>query len=126
LKTVIVDLGFKLEESESDEIFGRRIFTIYKRDNVASLPVFIDLPSTLKVVRKIIELEAHMPAGRVSRRKWWRRRFNELRNEFKESLLDHIGDPKWGELSFIEGDTVDEFTKKLEKVINELEVKGSS
>lgn len=121
LKSIIEGMGFKLEESRSDEIFGRRIFTIYKRGSDSSLPVFIDLPSTLKVIRKIIELEAHMPAGRVSRRKWWRRRFQQLRNEFKSSVIDHVGDPKWGRLLFVEGDTVDDFSEKLKKIINEFD-----
>ncbi|KIN71284.1 STING domain-containing protein [Sulfitobacter guttiformis] len=120
LKVVISRLGFGLDNVRTDDVFGRDVFTIQKQE-APPLPLFVDLPSTMKVIRRILELEAHMPAGRVARQKWWRSRFKELRAEFRASLIDFFGDEDWGNLVFIEGDNTEQFAKDLRKVIAELE-----
>ncbi|QUJ76824.1 hypothetical protein KDD17_01815 [Sulfitobacter albidus] len=120
LKVVINRMGFSLENVRTDEVFGKDVFTIQKKDDPA-LPLYVDLPSTMKVIRRILELEAHMPAGRVARQKWWRGRFKELRGEFKASLVDFFGDEKWGNLVFIDGDNTEQFAKDLQATITALE-----
>lgn len=120
LKVVISRLGFGLENVSTDDVFGRNVFTIQKQE-APPLPLFVDLPSTMKVIRRILELEAHMPAGRVARQRWWRVRFKELREEFRASLVDFFGDEGWGNLVFIEGDNTEQFAKDLQKVIADLE-----
>lgn len=120
LKVVISRLGFGLENLRTDDVFGRDVFTIQKSE-APPLPLYVDLPSTMKVMRRILELEAHTPAGRIARQRWWRSRFRELRDEFKESLIDFFGDEGWGNLVFIEGDNTEKFAAELRAIIAELE-----
>lgn len=85
IRTTLENLGFDWKLEKSDDSFGRNAFFVQRRDN-PPLPLFIDVPTTLKTLRKILELEADMPAGKVVAHRWWRNRFDALCREFQIAL----------------------------------------
>lgn len=117
-RAVLQRHGFQLVQETTDDDFGRNIFLIQKLEN-PPLPVFVDMPTTLSNLKKIIELEDNSPAGEVTARRWHKQRFLELRNQFREELEGYVAESDWGNIRFIEGDTLAEFEGALEDVIND-------
>lgn len=117
-KDVIADLGFELKQEEVDVDFGRTILTVNAPDN-PSLPIRVDMPTTMKMLRIILELESEMPAGKGVEYQWWKDRFLELRNEFQKTIEQYLPEDDWGNIKFVKGDTKKEFESQIRAVMKD-------
>lgn len=125
IKQILTRKGFKTGIESSDVSFGRQAFFVQRKDD-PPLPLYIDAPTTLKTLRKILELEADMPVGKVVEHKWWQMRFLELRNEFRKAIEQLIPPGSWGNVVFIESEDKDAFMKKIEEEVLKLEAEIKS
>lgn len=115
---VIALHDFHLKEQTTDKDFGRNILHIYRKDG-SPFPIFLDMPTTLTNLKKIIELEDNSPAGSITDRKWRKQRFFELRKQFQDELTKYVEESDWGNIRFIEGTTLKAFEEQLNDVIQE-------
>jgi hypothetical protein len=120
---IAVNKGFEFVQETTDADFGRNIFAVQKAE-VGRMPIFIDMPTTLTNLKKIIELEEHSPVGRISQRGSIKRRFYHLRDQFEEELRQYVTEHDWGNVRFIEGRSLKAFNAELEKIFSELEDAG--
>lgn len=120
IKRILAMKGFETKVKSSDASFGRQAFFVQRKDN-PPLPLYIDAPTTLKTLRKILELEADMPVGKVIEHKWWQRRFMELRNEFRVAIEQLMPSNSWANIVFIESENMEEFSRKIEDEAIKLE-----
>lgn len=111
--------GFSLETERTDVQFGRDIFVIYSKSG-EKLPIFIDLPTTMTGLRKIIQFETGVTRGDLSDHRWAASRFYVLRNQFRSELEKYVRENDWGNLTFIEGQTMDQFEVELDQFLDNL------
>jgi hypothetical protein len=111
--------GFSLKTERTDVQFGRDIFVIYSRDG-EKLPIFVDLPTTMTGLRKIIQFETGVTRGDLSDHRWAATRFYVLRDQFRNELEKYVKENDWGNLTFIEGQTMDRFEKELDEFLDNL------
>lgn len=117
-KNIIALHEFRLQEQTTDKDFGRNILHIYRKDG-SPFPLFLDMPTTLTNLKKIIELEDNSPAGSITDRKWHKKRFFELRKQFQDELTSYVEESDWGNIRFIEGTTLQAFEQQLNDVMRE-------
>lgn len=117
-KDVIGELGFELQQEEVDTDFGRSILTVHKAGN-PSLPIRVDMPTTMKMLKIILELESDMPVGRGVEYQWWKDRFIELRDEFQRTIEQYLPEDDWGNIVFVKGDTKKEFEAQLRQIMQD-------
>ncbi len=117
-KDVIGELGFELQQEEVDTDFGRSILTVHKAGN-PSLPIRVDMPTTMKMLKIILELESDMPVGRGVEYQWWKDRFIELRDEFQRTIEQYLPEDDWGNIVFVKGDTKKEFEAHLRQIMQD-------
>ena len=120
VKEILSMKGFETNVKSSDVSFGRQAFFVQRKNN-PPLPLYIDAPTTLKTLRKILELEADMPVGKVIEHKWWQRRFIELRSEFRAAIEQLIPSDSWDTIVFIESENKEDFSRKIEEEVLKLE-----
>jgi len=125
IKRILSMKGFETNVETSDTSFGRQAFFV-QRKNDPPLPLYIDAPTTLKTLRKILELEADMPVGKVVEHKWWQRRFLELRSEFQAVIEQLLPSGSWGNIVFIESEDKEKFTRRIEEEVLKLEAEMSA
>jgi hypothetical protein len=125
LKKVIKDLGFEMTIQQTDQDFGRHAYLVFKKDH-PPLPLYVDIPTTMRVLTRILELEAHMPVGKLVERKWWRKRFSELAHDFANVIRNYMPEDDWGNVVFIESSNKEDFIQKLKREILDLEKKIAS
>ena len=111
--------GFKFVQETTDADFGRNIFTIQRTDK-SVVPVFIDMPTTLTNLKKIIELEEHSPVGTVANRRSIQEKFYFLRDQFEEELRTYVTEHDWGNVRFVEGRSLKQFEAEVEQILNEI------
>ncbi|WP_131618226.1 STING domain-containing protein [Roseivivax marinus] len=116
IKHSLRKLGVTPDIERTDEKFGRYALFVQRKNN-PPLPIFIDVPTTLKTLRKILELEADMPAGRVVEHRWWRQRFLHLRREFERAIEQLLPQNSWGNVAFIRSEERDHFEDELRRHI---------
>lgn len=110
-------LGFSFVQETTDRDFGRNIFSIQKLDS-SPLPVFIDMPTTLTTLKTIIELEEDSPVGVIAERSSVKRRFFSLRSQFQQELAKYVREGDWGNITFVEGETLEKFEKEITGIIS--------
>lgn len=111
--------GFSLGTERTDVQFGRDIFVIYSKSG-EKLPIFVDLPTTMTGLRKIIQFETGVTRGDLSDHRWAASRFYVLRNQFRSELEKYVRENDWGNLTFIEGRTMDQFEVELDHFLDNL------
>ena len=120
IKTQISRLGFNLSTIETDAAFGRNTYII-DRHSSASLPIFVDVPTTTRTLQEILELEADMSVGRGRNERWFRLRFEQLRDEFSEALKAYYPEDALPSLRFITPMSHDDFNQAVTGIVKELE-----
>lgn len=120
IEIMIQGMGFNLQVVESDNKFRRQAFYVQKLEGKA-LPLYIDVPTTLKTLRKILELEADMPVGKVVGFEWWEARFLQLRKDFQKVIEERMKQGSWGNLVFIDAADKAEFKRRIEEEISNME-----
>lgn len=118
-KRSLAKYNFQLETEVSDKEFGRQVMYVYRTDGYR-VPIFLDMPTTLTNLKRIIEFEDNSPAGTTSERKWKKQRFRELRTQFRDELSTYVIERDWGNIRFIEGSDLSDFEKELDSVMAEL------
>lgn len=111
--------GFKFVQETTDVDFGRHVFTIQKNDK-SPIPIFIDMPTTLTNLKKIIELEEHSPVGTTSSRKRIKERFYFLRDAFEEELRTYVREHDWGNVRIVEGRSLRGFEQEIGEIMEEI------
>lgn len=120
IKARLRALGFETVKEMTDENFVRNALFVQRKDN-PPIPLFIDIPTTLKTLRKILELEADMPAGKIVEHRWWRTRFAQLCREFEKSIGQVLPTNSWGNIVFIDSQNTAKFEAQLMAEIEKLE-----
>ena len=113
-------LGFETTTESTDSSFDRHSIIVQRPGN-PPVPLFVDVPTTLKTLRTILELEADMPAGKVMEYKWWRLRFQQLCDEFESVLKQKFPANSWRNMVFLESENLEELEKNLIHQIETLE-----
>lgn len=111
--------GFRFVQETTDADFGRNVFTIQKNDK-SPIPIFIDMPTTLTNLKKIIELEEHSPVGTISSRKRIKERFYFLRDAFEEELRTYVREHDWGNVRIVEGRSLRGFEQEIGEIMQEI------
>lgn len=111
--------GFRFVQETTDADFGRNVFTIQKNDK-SPIPIFIDMPTTLTNLKKIIELEEHSPVGTTSSRKRIKERFYFLRDAFEEELRTYVREHDWGNVRIVEGRSLRGFEQEIGEIMEEI------
>jgi hypothetical protein len=111
--------GFKFEQVTTDADFGRNVFTIQQNDK-APIPMFIDMPTTLTNLKKLIELEEHSPVGTTSSRTRVKERFYFLRDAFEEELRTYVREHDWGNVRIVEGRSLRGFEQEIGEIMKEI------
>lgn len=111
--------GFRFVQETTDADFGRNVFTIQKNDK-SPIPIFIDMPTTLTNLKKIIELEEHSPVGTTSSRKRIKERFYFLRDAFEEELRTYVREHDWGNVRIVEGRSLRGFEQEIRDIMEEI------
>lgn len=114
--------GFRLSQETTNADFGRNILTVLRNDDTP-VPIFLDMPTTLTSLKKIIELEEHSPVGTVSSRERIKTRFYSLRDDFVKELKGYIRENDWGNVQFVEGRSLKQFEQEMIGIIAELDEK---
>ena len=81
------------------------------------IPIFIDMPTTLTNLKKIIELESHSPIGKVQDTRNVKDRFYILRDQFRSELENYVNEHDWGNVRFIEGKSVRKFEEEISSIM---------
>lgn len=115
-KRALAKYDFKLQTQVSDKDFGRQIMYIYRADG-SLVPIFLDMPTTLTNLKRIIEFEDDSPVGTASEREWKKKRFFELRDQFKSELSTYVKERDWGNIRYIEGADLKDFENELDTVM---------
>ena len=121
IRSRLKKLGFVTSTETTDSSFDRHSI-IVQRPGSPPVPLFVDVPTTLKTLRMILELEADMPAGRVMEYKWWRDRFHKLCGEFEDVLKQKFPSNSWRNLIFLDSENLETLEKEIIKLIEALEV----
>ena len=111
--------GFTFVQETTDSDFGRNVFTIQKSDK-SPIPIFIDMPTTLTNLKKIIELEEHSPVGTISSRKRIKERFYFLRDAFEEELRTYVNEHDWGNVRIVDGRSLREFEQEISEILESI------
>ena len=111
--------GFRFVQETTDSDFGRNVFTIQKNDK-SPIPIFIDMPTTLTNLKKIIELEEHSPVGTTSSRNRIKERFYFLRDAFEEELRTYVKEHDWGNVRIVEGRSLRGFEQEIGEIMEEI------
>lgn len=111
--------GFRFVQETTDSDFGRNVFTIQRNDK-APIPIFIDMPTTLTNLKKIIELEEHSPVGSTTSRNRIKERFYFLRDAFEDELRTYVREHDWGNVRIVEGRSLRGFEKEISEIMEEI------
>lgn len=120
LRRHIANLGYSMQTVQADEKFGRHAFFIQRKEN-PPLPIYVDVPTTLRSLIKILELEASTPVGQLSDPKWEAARFVQLRNDFATALKSYLQENSWGNVVFVDAENQAECFKTIEQEAQALE-----
>ena len=120
VKAHIARLGFEMQTVETDASFGRNTHVILKRES-PPMPLYIDVPTTARTLQEILELEAHMPVGRARNLGWFKRRFDQLRDEFSSAIRDYYPEDALRSLVFITPTSEEDFERKMTDLVQSLE-----
>jgi hypothetical protein len=120
IENVIQRKGFTFETHRTDKDFGRSVFVILNKQG-EKLPVYLDLPTTLTGLNKVIEFETGQSRGDLSDRKWSERRFYFLRDLFRTELEKYVVEDDWGNIKFLEGKSLKVFEAELSAFLEDLE-----
>lgn len=112
--------GFVFSQETTDSDFGRNIFTIMRKDG-EKIPIFLDMPTTLTNLKKIIELEEHSPVGTLRDVGSVKKRFYLLRDQFQEEIRQYVDEHDWGNVRFIEGKSVRKFEQEISDILAEID-----
>jgi len=117
--------GFKFVQETTDADFGRNVFTIQRNDKTP-IPIFIDMPTTLTNLKKIIELEEHSPVGKISSRNRVKERFYFLRDAFEDELRTYVKEHDWGNVRIVDGRSLRKFEQEIGEIMEEIANRSGS
>lgn len=113
-------LGFEIKPVTSDQAFFRNTYLVMKKES-PELPIFVDVPTTTRTLQEILELEADMPVGKAKDTRWFRYRFNELRDAFGDALRTYYPEQSLRSLVIISPTSEQDFEFCITKLVKELE-----
>ncbi len=120
-KAFLKNKGFVLEETRADERFARHSFLVSRKNSPMPIPLYVDIPTTLRSLSKIIELEANTPVGQLQNLKWARHRFKKLVADFVIAIREQVPDESFGNVRFIICETPGDFADKISAEVDALE-----
>lgn len=113
-------LGFEVKPVTSDQAFFRNTYLVMKKSS-PELPIFVDVPTTTRTLQEILELEADMPVGKSKNTKWFRHRFNELRDAFGDALRSYYPEQSLRSFVILAPTSEQDFEASLTTLVSELE-----
>lgn len=113
-------IGFEVRPVTADQAFFRNTYLVMKKSN-PDLPIFVDVPTTTRTLQEILELEADMPVGKSKNTKWFRSRFNELRDAFGEALRSYYPEQSLRSLVILAPTSEQEFEASISALVSQLE-----
>ena len=84
-------------------------------------PIFIDVPTAIRSLQDILELEADMPVGKSKNNKWFRNRFNQLRDSFGDALRSYYPEQSLKNLVILAPTSEKDFEEKISSLLSQLE-----
>jgi len=113
--------GFVVEAKQADEQFARHSFLVSRKGSPAAIPLYIDVPTTLGSLSKILELEANTPVGDLQNLEWARLRFKKLVASFVEAVEQQIPHESSANIRSIVCETPDDFACGISAEVEALE-----
>ncbi|WP_138472171.1 STING domain-containing protein [Poseidonocella sp. HB161398] len=113
-------MGFEIKTVTADQAFFRNTYLVMKKSH-PELPLFVDVPTTTRTLQEILELEADMPVGKSKNTKWFRNRFNELREAFGDALRSYYPEQSLRSLVILCPNSESDFETSISTVVSQLE-----
>ncbi|MEJ8566351.1 STING domain-containing protein [Elongatibacter sediminis] len=113
--------GFSLADARTDGSFARHSFLVQRKNLPEPLPLYVDVPTTMRSLTKVLELEANTPVGQLPDAGWARQRFDRLAGYFMDAIQSYMPQESFGNLRFVRSDSVQDFSRRVSGEVDKLE-----
>ncbi len=120
-KRMLERKGFVLTTTNSDNKFARNAFLVERKLSPEPLPLYLDVPTTMRSLTKVLELEVNSSMGQLQNIKWARARFRQLTTYFIDEVRAQLTEEAACNVRFVFSENKAEFETMLTAEVDALE-----